>query len=101
MLSNYIYDSRAPRAACVLPVMEREIPSETAALDTRKLENFCMYSVNFPPAKLSFRFVQLKEMFLEAKEGQRFLTLNLEENIFSENSFSSANPRQTSSLRLA
>lgn len=36
-------------------------------------------------------------MFLDAKEGQRFLTLNLEENIFSENSFSSANPRQTSS----
>lgn len=35
MPSNYIYDLRAPRTACVL---HGKNPSETTVLDTRKLE---------------------------------------------------------------
>lgn len=64
MSSNYIYDSRAPRTACARHGGE-EFPSETTALDTRKLENgfLHMRSANFPPAlgrKIVFKILVIK-----------------------------------------
>lgn len=86
MLSNYIYDSCAPRAACALHHGEERNSIWNGSSWHQKIRKRFhlahMQSANFPPTedvKLSLKFLQLKEMFLEAKKS--LLALNLEEHL--------------------
>lgn len=84
MLSNYIYDLRAPRAACVFPWRK----CFHTALDTRKLENsfFCTkQSANFPPSeirkKIVFKILVIKRNVATSGSNFRHVSMTFSQNV--------------------